>query len=187
MFSNTYGQPDEILPGLWLTGYYTASRAEVLKERNITYVLTVLDDSFASEEDVTETDMPITRLKIPVDDWIDVDLLCHFSDTNKFIDEALEQGRGIVVHCMMGVSRSATVVIAYLMWKKSMTFEDALTHVKERRPVIDPNEGFRAQLRIYEQFGCNMETEEAKKASEDFRNKVKGDLTFLFKPTAELV
>ncbi|KAH8822937.1 protein-tyrosine phosphatase-like protein [Flagelloscypha sp. PMI_526] len=181
MFSNTYGRSDEILPGLWLTSHSTASRREVLRANNIAYVLSVLDDTFASDKN---TDMPIKRLKIPVNDWIDADLLCHFDETNKFIDEALEQEKGIIVHCMMGVSRSATVVIAYLMWKKSMTFEDALAHVKERRPIIDPNEGFRAQLRIYEQFGCNMETEEAKKASEDFRNKVKGSLTFLFQSTA---
>lgn len=48
----------------------------------------------------------------------------------------------------MGVSRSATVVIAYLMQHRSMSLVEAYAHVKERRPMINPNAGFWKQLDI---------------------------------------
>jgi len=49
----------------------------------------------------------------------------------------------VLVHCHMGVSRSATVVIAYLMKYFHMTHREAYNFVKKKRSVINPNEGFR--------------------------------------------
>ena len=54
------------------------------------------------------------------------------------------------VHCEMGISRSATIVIAYLMNKRKMTLFDAYRYVLERRPVIRPNSSFMKQLKDYE-------------------------------------
>lgn len=55
----------------------------------------------------------------------------------------------ILVHCNKGVSRSSSMVIAYLMKLHSMTFEHALAFVVERRPMANPNENFRQQLQEY--------------------------------------
>lgn len=49
-----------------------------------------------------------------------------------------------------GVSRSVTVVVAYLMWKKKVSLEDALAQVKRCRPIAHPNYGFLQQLRAFE-------------------------------------
>lgn len=46
------------------------------------------------------------------------------------------------MHCAMGMSRSATVVIMYLMKKFGFNLNDAMSLVKERRQVVDPNSGF---------------------------------------------
>ena len=59
-------------------------------------------------------------------------------------------GCKIFVHCYSGISRSATFVIAYLIEKLKIKYEDAYTIVKTKRNVICPNEGFMEQLRIYE-------------------------------------
>ena len=48
------------------------------------------------------------------------------------------------------VSRSATVVIAFLMNEKNFSFQEAFDHVKKRRPCIRPNEGFVKQLQLLE-------------------------------------
>lgn len=61
-----------------------------------------------------------TYKTIRVADSEDENLLDHFDQTNRFIETARQTGR-ILVHCMAGVSRSATVVIAYLIWKNSWT------------------------------------------------------------------
>ena len=52
----------------------------------------------------------------------------------------------VLVHCYAGVSRSASVVIAYLMNQHGMSLKDAYQYVKNKRYFIKPNEGFRKQL-----------------------------------------
>ncbi|MEQ2214378.1 hypothetical protein XENOCAPTIV_004021 [Xenoophorus captivus] len=59
-------------------------------------------------------------------------------------------GQGVLVHCQAGVSRSATVVIAYLMKHTLMTMTDAYKYVRSRRPVVSPNLNFMGQLLEFE-------------------------------------
>lgn len=63
---------------------------------------------------------------------------------------------GVLVHCLAGVSRSATVVIAYLMWKRGLSLYAARRHVAEVRPWIRPNSGFQRQLQAFEDAGCQL-------------------------------
>lgn len=60
----------------------------------------------------------------------------------------------------MGISRSATVLTAYLMKSRKLSALEALDVVKAIRPVICPNLSFRAQLDLYEQMGCPDSVEE---------------------------
>lgn len=52
----------------------------------------------------------------------------------------------VLVHCVMGRSRSATLVLAYLMMKHSLSVVEAIEHVRQRRCIL-PNHGFLKQLR----------------------------------------
>nr|XP_023650887.1 dual specificity protein phosphatase 10-like [Paramormyrops kingsleyae] len=65
-------------------------------------------------------------------------------------EEAHQRGRGVLVHCQAGVSRSATIVIAYLMKHTRMTMMDAYKYVRGRRPVVSPNLNFMGQLLEFE-------------------------------------
>lgn len=67
-----------------------------------------------------------------------------------FIDEARRGRENVLVHCVQGISRSASVVVAYLMWYKRWSFKKAMEHVKMVRYCADPNEGFRKQLIQFE-------------------------------------
>lgn len=69
-------------------------------------------------------------------------LIKHFTDTNRFIKNALSCGGVVFVHCYGGVSRSATLVIAYLMQQYQMSMFEAMSYVKSKRSVIFPNPGF---------------------------------------------
>ena len=51
-----------------------------------------------------------------------------------------------MVHCQAGVSRSVSIVIAYLIRKNRTTYENALETVRQKRPVANPNKGFVKQL-----------------------------------------
>ena len=53
---------------------------------------------------------------------------------------------------MAGASRSATIVIAYLMWTKKMKYQEALDFVKKKRFIVFPTYGFREQLKMFEKL-----------------------------------
>ncbi|KAK1753731.1 DSPc-domain-containing protein [Echria macrotheca] len=67
----------------------------------------------------------------------------------------MEQGK-VLVHCTQGVSRSPTVVIAYLMRKQRRGFEAVYADVKVKRREIEPSENFVQQLRIWEEVGYEV-------------------------------
>ncbi|KAH9520827.1 Dual specificity protein phosphatase 14 [Dermatophagoides farinae] len=75
----------------------------------------------------------------------------HFDSVGEFIHKALENEDGIVaVHCISGISRSSTLVIAYLMKYKNMSLKVAFDFVRSKRWFIRPNTGFFQQLIDYE-------------------------------------
>jgi len=57
----------------------------------------------------------------------------------------------------MGISRSSTITIAYLMRKHMWSYKQAIEYVSERRRIIDPNEGFKKQLQRYEKLLNNRQ------------------------------
>ena len=60
--------------------------------------------------------------------------------------DAFASGGRVLVHCYAGISRSATIVISYLMREHSMSLSAATEHTRSRRWFINPNIGFRKQL-----------------------------------------
>lgn len=64
----------------------------------------------------------------------------------KLMDSYINEGKQVLVNCYAGVSRSATIVIGYLMYKNKMNVQEALSFVRQKRPIINPNYGFVCQL-----------------------------------------
>jgi hypothetical protein len=87
--------------------------------------------------------------QVAVNDAPAADILTYLPGATSFMKNCLSSSKSVLVHCEAGVSRSATVVIAYLMRYHNMTRDEAYIHVKSRRP-INPNEGFWRQLEVYE-------------------------------------
>eukprot|EP00759_Apiculatamorpha_spiralis_P013896 PhF_6_TR20625/c0_g1_i1/m.29720 len=107
-----------------------------LAHHEITYVLNVA-------KEVTPIDHPtLTVRHLTLQDDSHENLEIHVDDAVAFMDSAAANGTKILVHCRKGISRSAALVIAYLMRKKDWTFETALEYVKARRGVVSPNLGF---------------------------------------------
>lgn len=72
-------------------------------------------------------------------------LFQHFYSASEFIERALNEGGKVLVHCGEGISRSSTLVIAYLMIKRSFRVQDAVRQVVKHRNIL-PNQGFLLQL-----------------------------------------
>lgn len=68
----------------------------------------------------------------------------------KIIDIFLSDNKKVIVNCYAGVSRSSTIVIAFLIAKKKFSLKDAINFVRMKRNIIQPNENFIKQLSILE-------------------------------------
>ncbi|EJD01747.1 phosphatases II, partial [Fomitiporia mediterranea MF3/22] len=100
-----------------------------------------------------------THRCISIEDSEFEDILTHLPAAVAFIRDALEPRQTIpgdddvLVHCVMGISRSTTVVCAYLMATRQLSFPAALMFIRKRRPRVHPNYGFRRQLQIFGECG----------------------------------
>ncbi|CAF1004711.1 unnamed protein product, partial [Brachionus calyciflorus] len=87
---------------------------------------------------------------IPADDTLNYNIRYHFEEAFELIDDARRTNGKILVHCAMGISRSATIVIAYIMNRYDMTLRSALDFVRSKRPIVQPNSLFLKLLLDYE-------------------------------------
>lgn len=145
---------DEIERGLYLGNLTAATNVDWLKETRITNILTL--DSCPLPRKIRL--LPdITFKYIQVTDLPREDLLTYFEETYQFVKHAQEDGRNTLVHCYFGVSRSAAVVIAFIMKKYSLNFEEAFEVTKSKRRFVAPNPGFVAQLKLYQDMGYSID------------------------------
>ncbi|XP_064200133.1 protein phosphatase Slingshot homolog 3 isoform X2 [Anguilla rostrata] len=136
-------KPSKIFDYLYLGSEWNAANFEELQKNNVGYILNItmeIDNFFPDS---------FTYMNIRVYDVESTDLLSHWNTTYNFINTARQSGQAVLVHCKMGVSRSASTVVAYAMKQQQWPLDYALAYVMERRHVIKPNEGFLKQLHIY--------------------------------------
>ncbi|KAB7506955.1 Dual specificity protein phosphatase 19 [Armadillidium nasatum] len=136
---------NRILDGLILGSQDLAQDLEILSSCRITHILN------ASVGIPNLFEGWFTYLKKNVLDNPEFPLIDMFDECCDFIHFAILSGGRVLVHCNAGVSRSASIVIAYLMKYNSMTLDNAFAFVKQKRSFIKPNEGFVRQLKEYEQ------------------------------------
>ncbi|CAD8165215.1 unnamed protein product [Paramecium octaurelia] len=135
---------DELDKGYLFLGNIKSAQPYNLGPKKINAVLTVTKESKIVYENPN-----IKHMKLDVEDIQNQDLLQFFDQCLKFIDENLQKGN-VLVHCMAGVSRSASIVIAYIMKTKKLSFRDAFQFVKTKRTIVWPNDGFIEQLKKFE-------------------------------------
>ncbi|KAK0046021.1 dual specificity protein phosphatase 12 [Biomphalaria pfeifferi] len=143
---------DCIVEGLYLGGVMAALNEHDLQVKNVTHILSV--DEKPLPEILTSK---YSYKHVFALDLYDFNLLDLFPECFLFIDQARE-GRGtVLVHCQAGISRSSTVVAAYLMQKHLVTKDKALEIIAAVRHFIRPNDGFQEQLQLFENMGCRID------------------------------
>ena len=136
---------DEIEEGkLWL-GSFDLCNVNTLKEKGITKILSLMD---GDPSNFSYKEYGFNQKIINIMDFDSENIIQYFGECLNFI----KGNDKVFVHCAAGESRSATIVIAYLMWKNKMVFDKAYDFVKQKRPRIYPNFGFRQQLQMFEKL-----------------------------------
>uniref|UniRef100_A0A8C0NPP2 Dual specificity phosphatase 29 n=1 Tax=Canis lupus familiaris TaxID=9615 RepID=A0A8C0NPP2_CANLF len=146
--SPQYTHVNEVWPQLYIGDEATALDRYGLQKAGFTHVLNAAHGRWNVDTGPDYyRDMAIEYHGVEADDVPTFDLSVFFYPAAAFIDAALSRDHSkILVHCVMGRSRSATLVLAYLMIHKNMTLVDAIQQVAKNRCVL-PNRGFLKQLR----------------------------------------
>jgi dual specificity MAP kinase phosphatase len=136
--------PSKILPFLYLGCLSSAKNIAMLNEIKITRVLSIGPKPNRTLDD---------NLHIwGVEDDSLTSLLPYFAQCIEYIDLAAIEESAVLVHCAAGISRSATIVIAYIMYSMRLGLKEAFTYVRSRRlnVVVQPNEQFMYDLLEFE-------------------------------------
>ena len=135
-----------ILPNLYISSMKASSDAKLLDTLKISAIINLAPVSCPN---YLEKYTDFTYLTIYEEDRPDTDLYQYFDITFRFI-ERYSKTSGVLVHCAAGISRSSTIIIAYVMKKLDLSFCEAFDYVQRRHPNTDPNIGFICQLQQYE-------------------------------------
>ena len=130
----------EIVPGLYLGSLKTLSDSQWLKLHKITHNIDL-------SQSKCKVDPKIKQLHINILDKSDAKICDHFETTSDYIDEALQNGGKVLVNCLKGVSRSTTIVAAYIIRKYQVSHKTAIEMIRKRRKCVAPNIGFYLALR----------------------------------------
>ncbi|GAQ82139.1 Dual specificity phosphatase [Klebsormidium nitens] len=151
-------EPILIEEGLYVGSVGAACNKEALDRLGITHIVCVM----AQWESPFPTEY--THHQIRIMDTTQASLLVHLDPAIEFVTKAREEGGRVLVHCFAGRSRSISVATAVLMKQHSISMDEALARLREKRPIMSPNPGFIEQLRRYE--GMLLAERASERASE---------------------
>jgi protein-tyrosine phosphatase len=142
-------QAHEIIPGLYLGDYDAATNIRFVKEAKIQGIVNLaagLENKFDRK---SKTPFINYLEDVQIYDNPNEDIIAASIKSIPFIHQHLSQNKNVLVHCAAGISRSVSIVCAYLMFLNKWNFFDALDYVQQKRPSSlspNPNVGFRRQL-----------------------------------------
>lgn len=147
----------EIIPRLFLGPYEAAKNLEFIEQNNISVIVNCtrnLENCFSLNFKKSLEEAPlevqqwikdnctsyIKYYRIPIDDkdTIEENEL-FYNETSKVLPELIElylSGKTILVHCLAGIQRSASLVVIMLVYLLEISLEDALVFLEMRKPNV---------------------------------------------------
>ncbi|XP_028822770.1 dual specificity protein phosphatase 13-like [Denticeps clupeoides] len=139
-------QIDEVWPNIYIGNVGIAQNRTALQKLGITHILNAAHSKRGSIGDQRFYGNSFVYCGIPAEDSTYFDLDVYFRPAADFIHKALKSSDGkVLVHCIMGMSRSSTLVLAYLMLYHHMPLRYAIQKVIKKRAIY-PNRNFLALL-----------------------------------------
>ncbi|KAL0964174.1 hypothetical protein UPYG_G00320210 [Umbra pygmaea] len=145
----TYTNCNQVWPNLYIGDEKTALERPGLVKMGVTHIINAAEGTWNNVSTGTDyyRDIHIVYCGIEADDSPTFNISPYFYSAANFIHQALSEPQNkVLVHCVMGRSRSVTLVLAYMMIKHGLTLVDSIGHVRKRRCIL-PNRGFLKQLR----------------------------------------
>lgn len=131
----------KVVEHIYIGGEGVARDRVILQQHGITHILNCV--GFVCPE-YFKSDFVYRTLWLQ--DSPSEDITSILYDVFDYFEDVREQNGHVFVHCCQGVSRSTSLVIAYIMWREGKSFDDAFQYVKTARGIADPNMGFACQL-----------------------------------------
>ncbi|EFA76776.1 putative protein tyrosine phosphatase [Heterostelium album PN500] len=156
---------NKIFPGFYI-GSLAAVKRDILDEYQITHVLSIMNGYKAKWPKMYKCHV------IDIFDMEGVDIKQYFDQTFEFIEEGRREG-AVLVHCFAGMSRSASICIAYMMRKLNIDYSDAHGLLLDARRIIYPNRGFVKQLMEYEEELIERKKQAEKEAKRQAKLELK--------------
>uniref|UniRef100_A0A1I7VEF7 Protein-tyrosine-phosphatase n=1 Tax=Loa loa TaxID=7209 RepID=A0A1I7VEF7_LOALO len=167
--SPEYAKLSQIVPGLFICGVSELNRHNIEKN-GITMIVNATNEPtnvekiwsfgyeishnhnfYASQVPNSKTLGNIPRIKLWIDDTSETDIYPHLEAVSDQIETVIANGGAVLVHCVAGVSRSATVCLAFLTKYRCRSLRDAYFLMLSKRSLVRPNIGFWKQLIQFEQ------------------------------------
>ena len=137
-------EPTEIIPGIFLGNAYNASNNSTLQYYKITTIMNV------SKEIPNSFDGKYNYYRVPIHDDSEHHITDFIQDILDFLNSiTIDNENAILIHCYMGSSRSASVVLLYLITKLKYDFDTALKLIKTKRPIVNINNNFLEDIRQF--------------------------------------
>uniref|UniRef100_A0A158Q7C2 Protein-tyrosine-phosphatase n=1 Tax=Elaeophora elaphi TaxID=1147741 RepID=A0A158Q7C2_9BILA len=140
-----YARLTELVPGLFICGVSDLNQQNIEKN-GITMIVNA-----THEVPNIKTLGNIPRMKLWIDDTSEFDIYPHLDPVSDQIEAIIADGGAVLVHCVAGVSRSATICLAFLTKYRCETLREAYFLMHSKRPLVRPNIGFWKQLIRFEQ------------------------------------
>lgn len=146
---------NQITDQIYIGNLSSTMNLDKMKENKFTHVLSILNGGY----EVYPEHFIYKVIHINDDPWIDIEK--YFNECIEYISKCIESNENkLIVHCHKGISRSVTIVIAYLLWEKNNTekilqdnvkteVHNMIQFVKDKRKIANPNIGFINALENY--------------------------------------
>ena len=135
-----------VAPRVFIGGYLAASDPETVRRMGVTRIVKMFGDD-ASYPGGYHRHPGVAYAVFPALDVPWYDIREDAEAALRFVVEGVDAGERVLVHCHAGISRSATVVLLYLMTAYGLGLEPALAYLRDVRSVVNPNAGFMEYLR----------------------------------------
>eukprot|EP00744_Colponema_vietnamica_P013889 GILI01019471.1.p1 GENE.GILI01019471.1~~GILI01019471.1.p1 ORF type:complete len:345 (+),score=69.85 GILI01019471.1:69-1037(+) len=141
----------QVLPNIFIGSIESSQDLTALRANNITHIAAVgaglacpFPDSFKYyQADILDEE--------------EADLIAILPDALKFLQECLASNGSVLVHCVAGQSRSASVIAAHIMSSQGVSASEALALIKRAHTSAAPNSGFMEQLDLFSEMGFEIQ------------------------------